>query len=361
MLRPTPFHWKKTLAALALAGLAAAQAAHAADVELLPPGLLTATTAEQTKPGQYKKAGPWRIGVSWAGMGNSWIVQLIAEMRHAAAQDKNIGEFIFTEANWQPAKQVADVEDLLTKKVDLLIIGPISQAIGAPLIEKAAKAGIPVVTLGSYGRAVPSTTEIWAGGRIFGQQGGEFLRKELGGKGNLWVFRGIAGVDEEQQRYDGLKKAIEGSNLKITNEVFGDWNYAKAKQICENLVLSGQPVDGIWFSGAEMTRACIDVFKEAGKPLVPMTGEANNGFLRVWKQAGVKTVAPIVTPGLGTAVVRASSALLEGKPLYRSYFSMPTPIARDQLDKFFRPELNDSYWMPTVLPEAKIVETYRSK
>ena len=120
-------------------------------------------------------------------------------------------------------------------------------------------------------------------------------------------------------------------------------------------------MDGIWFSGAEMTRACIDVFKEAGRPLVPMTGEANNGFLRVWKQAGVKTVAPIVTPGLGTAVVRASSALLEGKPLYRSYFSMPTPIARDQLDKFFRPELNDSYWMPTVLPEAKIVETYRSK
>lgn len=32
MLTPTPFHWKKTLAALALAGLAAAQAAHAADV-----------------------------------------------------------------------------------------------------------------------------------------------------------------------------------------------------------------------------------------------------------------------------------------------------------------------------------------
>ena len=43
---------------------------------------------------------------------------------------------------------------------------------------------------------------------------------------------------------------------------------------------SGQPVDGIWFSGADMTRACFDVFKEIGKPLVPMTGEANNGFLR---------------------------------------------------------------------------------
>jgi ribose transport system substrate-binding protein len=114
----------------------------AADVELLPNNLLTPTSKEQTKPGQFKKAGPWRVGVSFGGVGNTWIVQMIQEMRHAAAQDKNIGEFIFVEANWQAAKQVADVEDLLTKKVDVLIVGPISSAIGAPLVEKAAKTGI---------------------------------------------------------------------------------------------------------------------------------------------------------------------------------------------------------------------------
>ena len=42
----------------------------------------------------------------------------------------------------------------------------------------------------------------------------------------------------------------EGSDLTIEAEVFGDWNYAKAKQgLCENLVLSGKTVDGIWFLG----------------------------------------------------------------------------------------------------------------
>lgn len=348
---------KTTLAAMAL-GLCALTA-HASDVELLPNGLLTPTSAEQTRPGQYKKAGPWRVGVSFAGVGNSWIVQMIQEMRNEASSHKNIREFIFTEADWKPAKQVADVEDLLTKKIDVLIIGPISQAIGAPLIEKAARQGIPVVTFGAYGRTTQSATEIMAGGRVFGQQGGEFLRKELNGKGNIWAFRGVAGVDEEQLRYEGFRKAVDGSGLRITNEVFGDWSYAKGKQLCENLVLSGQPVDGIWFSGAEMTRACIDVFKEAGKPLVPMTGEANNGFLRVWKETGVRSVAPMFTPGLGAAVVRASTALLEGKPLYRSYFSMAEPITRDQLDRHFRPQLNDSYWLPSTLPESRLTELYR--
>ena len=351
----------KRLNALALAAalLAALPAARAADMELLPNGLLAATSTEQTRPGQFKKAAPWRIGVSFAGMGNSWIVQMIQEMRHEAAQHKEIREFIFTEADWKPAKQLADVEDLLNKRVDLLIIGPISQAVGAPLIEKATKMGIPVVTFGAYGRATASTTEVMAGGRWFGWQGGEFLRKTLNNKGNLWVFRGVAGVDEEQNRYDGFRKAVDGSGLKITNEVFGDWSYAKGKQLCENLVLSGQPVDGIWFSGGEMTRACLDVFKEAGKPLVPMTGEANNGFLRAWKTTGVRSVAPTMTPGIGAASVRAAVALLDGKPLYRSYFSSPPAITRDNLDKVFRPDLADTYWLPSTLPDAKLNEMFR--
>lgn len=333
--------------------------AFAADVELLPKSLLAPTTQEQTKPDEFKKPGPWRIGVSFGGVGNTWIVQMIQEMKFAASQDKNIGEFIFVEANWQAPKQVADVEDLLAKKVDAIIIGPISSAIGAPLVAKAAKTGIPVVVFGAFGKAMPSTVEIMGGGEVFGRQGGEYLRKELGGKGNLWAFRGVAGVEEEQLRYNGFRKAIEGSNLKITQEVFGDWNYAKSKQLCENLVLSGNSPDGIWFSGAEMTRACIDVFKEAGKPLVPMTGEGNNGFLRVWKTTGVKSVAPLFTPGLGAAVVRASAALLAGKPLYRSYFSSPPPATQADLDKFYRPDLSDAYWVPSTLPEATLKETFR--
>ena len=86
---------------------------------------------ELTQPNQFKKAGPWRIGVSFGGVGNTWIVQMIQEMKFAAAQRKEITEFNFVEANWQAAKQVADIEDLLTKKVDAIIIGPISAAIGA--------------------------------------------------------------------------------------------------------------------------------------------------------------------------------------------------------------------------------------
>lgn len=350
---------RRALLASAMAACSSlAVPAFGADLELLPNGLMAPTSKEQSKPDQFKKAPPWRIGVSFGGVGNTWIVQMIQEMKYEASLHKEIGEFIFVEANWQPAKQVADVEDLLTKKLDAIIIGPISSAIGAPLSDKALKQGIPVVVFGAFGKAMQSTVEVGAGGEVFGRQGGDFLRKELKGNGSVWAFRGVAGVEEETLRYEGFRKSLAGSDIKITNEVFGDWGYAKGKQLCENLVLSGNAVDGIWFSGAEMTRACLDVFKESGKALVPMTGEGNNGFLRAWKQTGVKSVAPLFTPGLGVAVVRAAVGLLEGKPVYKSYFSAPPAVQQGDLDKFYRTDLNDAYWLPSTLPEAKLKELF---
>lgn len=334
-------------------------AAQESDVELLPPEILAATSDQQVPAGTYQKDGPWTIGFSWPGTGNTWIVQTIQEINYTAAQNENITDFRFVDAGWKPAKQIADMEDLLASKIDALIVLPIADQLIKTQVDAAAKAGIPVIVFARGGVFENATVSIYGGGEPFGKAGGKYLRDRLGGEGTIWAFRGIAGVGEEIARYEGFKKSLEGSNIKIGAEVFGDWNYPKAKQLCENLVATGQPVDGIWFSGADMTRACFDVFAELGKPLVPMTGEANNGFLRAWKEAGAESVGPVFTPGLGAAMVRAAIALLEGKPLYTSYYSDPTPITSDNFDDYYREDLNDAYWFPSTLPEDVILDSFK--
>ena len=328
-------------------------------VELLPDNLLNIKSDGMTEPGKFKKDGPYRIGVSFPGVGNTWIVQMHQEAEFEAANNPLVGEFIFSEANWQPAKQVADIEDLMTRDLDALVVTPMAFQLVKKQIDAALATGIPVITFGNSKGTAGSTVEIMGGGEYFGEVGGEFLKEQLGGKGTIWAFRGVAGVEEESQRYDGFRRAIEGTDIVIGAEVYGDWNYAKAKQLCENLVLSGQPVDGIWFSGAEMTRACIDVFVSFGKPLVPMTGEGNNGFLKTWKESGVEAVSPVFTPGLGVAFVRAAVALLEGKSLHETYFSAPEPITNADIDTYYRPDLNDAFWVPSTLPEEQLQKLFK--
>jgi ribose transport system substrate-binding protein len=351
----------RTCAAALLFGAAQlwSVAAFAEEVELLPAGQLAPTSDEMTVPGKYKKDGPWTIGMSFPGLGNTWIVQMIQETKFEAAANKDIKEFLFTEAGWQTSKQVADLEDLIARKVDAIIVAPMAPPTVQKQIQAAVDAGILVVTYGSTDGLLASAVEINLGGEAFGKAGGEWLKQKLGGKGTIWVFRGIAGVVEETLRYDGLIKALAGSDIKIGAEVFGDWNYTKGKQLCENLVLSGQPVDAIWFSGADMTRACVDVFKDTGKELVPMTGEANNGFFRIWTENHLDSIAPVYVPGIGPSLVRATVALLEGKSLHKSYYSDPAPITNDTVKDFYRADLNDSYWVPSTLPEDEIVKTFK--
>jgi len=329
------------------------------NVQLLSPELLAPTTDKKTPPDKYKKPPPWTIGMVFPGVGNTWIIQMAEETKYEAAHTPEIKDFIFTEANWDPTKQVANMEDMISRKVDAIIIAPIAMPLLKKQVDAALAAGIPVINLGWSKGALPSTVEVMGGGGPFGEVGGKWLRDKLGGKGTVWAFRGVAGVQEETDRYEGFKKAIAGSDITIGAEVFGDWNYAKAKGLCENLVLSGQPVDGIWFSGAEMTRGCIDVFKETGRPLVPMTGEGNNGFLRAWKESKLDSVAAVFTPELGPAALRATVAILQGKSLYDHYFSDPAPITNANLDKYYRPDLNDAFWVPSELPEAEINKMFK--
>ncbi len=336
-----------------------AQAGVAQDTQLLDPSLISVRGTETVAPGAFEKTAPWTIGVSWPGLGNSWITQTIQEIHYETESNSNISELKFADASWQPAKQVSDMEDLLTSGIDALVVFPINPDLVKSQIEVARDRDIPVVAYTPEGTRIDGDVVFYGGGEFFGKVGGDFLVDRLDGKGTIWAFRGVAGSSDDITRYNGFSKAIAGSDITIGAEVFGDWNYAKSKQICENLVATGQPVDGIWFSGSEMTRACIDVFTEIGKPLVPMSGENNNGFLRIWKDSGLDSAGPVFTPGLGPAMIRAAVALLEGKEISVQFESDPDPITNDNFDDLYRPDLSDAFWMPSTLPEDVLMETFK--
>jgi ribose transport system substrate-binding protein len=346
-----------------LAGFLLSSAAHvcsAGDVEL-GTGLVPKAGAQKTAKNQFKRKAPWKIAISMPGAGNSWIVQMFEETKYAASKDKRISEFVVADAEWNPAKQVADLEDMLTKDVDAIIVWPVTPTALGAIVDKIAARGVAVITSGPIEGTNRQATEFTFGRDAFGRVGGEFLVKELKGKGTVWMIRGVAGVAEEEFRYQGAVSAFKGTDIKIGAEEYGDWSYAKGKKVCENLVMSGKPVDGIWFSGAEMTKGCLEVFQEFKKPLVPMTAECSNGFIRVWKESGVKSVLPIYPSPIGQSTVRAAVALLEGKQLYSDYYCDLPPITEENRDEYYRPDLSDNYWVPCELPEAKIKELYGKK
>lgn len=93
--------------------------------------------------GAFQKDGPWTIAMSHFGVNaNTWTVQTAHEAQGVADADPRIENFIMLDANFDQAKQVADIEDLIAQKPDVLIVMPVTPTSADAGIQMAIDAGM---------------------------------------------------------------------------------------------------------------------------------------------------------------------------------------------------------------------------
>src|SRR5947208_14753566 len=114
----------------------------------LAQGVETARVQETVTTARFKKAAPYRIGVAAGYLSNSWVVFCLQHIRYEASRHKEIAEVLVTDAGFNPGKQVADIEDLISKNVSLILYSPGDEKAIQPALEQAAAQGIPTVDTG---------------------------------------------------------------------------------------------------------------------------------------------------------------------------------------------------------------------
>lgn len=266
-----------------------------------------------------------------------------------------------TNAGGDAAKQVSDIQDLLAKGVDALIVAPASSSATNSVCKQALGQGIPVIVVNAEVTDKSSFVGfVGTDATAFGYTLGKWLVAKLNGKGNIIVLDGTAGNMINQQREDGLKKAIAelpdgGTNIKILATYHADWAYDKGKQSAEQALAAYPKIDGVWSQGGAMTQGAIEAFQAAGRPLVPMTGEDNNGFLKLWQKNSTKSFSSIAaSEPTWQSAVALDEALdaLAGKSILRmNYIAIPT-ITDAQLNNYVKPNYSDSYWCNSHLLKA---------
>src|SRR5512134_2562854 len=143
-------------------------------------------------------------------------------------------------------KQIADVEDLIQKKVDVIIINATHDG-AAAVLNKAAEAGIPVVTLQ---RGVPGakvTSHIGTDNVVIGREGAEWVAKALGGKGNVVGMEGIPGAASSEDRKKGSAEVWpKYPGIKIVAQQSGKYDRAVALSVMENILQAQPQIDAVF-------------------------------------------------------------------------------------------------------------------
>jgi ribose transport system substrate-binding protein len=285
---------------------------------------------------------------------------MMAELQFAADQDDRI-ELIITNADGNVAKQVADIGDLLTKDIDALLVLPVSSDGIKPAVDEIHDAGIPVIVFNNQLAGENFESMVWIDEFKFGWIGGKWLDEQLGGEGNVVILEGVPGTSTSDLRTRGAKDAFS-PGITVLAQQPADWAYDKGKAIMEDFIAAYPEIDGIYSQGGAMSLGALEALLAAGKPLVPVPSEGNNGFLKFWKEKlseGYTSIGPDEATWQSSEALRQAVACLEGESIEK-WHELPLPvITNDNLDEFVRMDCPDDLWANTQMSAEAVTELYK--
>jgi ribose transport system substrate-binding protein len=162
------------------------------------------------------------------------------------------------------AEQKRIIDDLLTKGVDGIAISPIDPENQNALINEAAKKAV-VFTQDSDAPNSDRACYIGTDNVAAGRQAGQLIREALPGGGKIMLFVGKLDVRNAQERIQGIKDALNGSNIEIIDARTDDTDQVRAKSNAADTLVKYSDIKalvGLWsYNGP----AILNAVKEAGK------------------------------------------------------------------------------------------------
>jgi ribose transport system substrate-binding protein len=316
------------------------------------------TTPPMTETAKYKKPGPYKIGFSNCSTTNAWAVLFWETAKwEAAKHPQQISNLFTTDAGDSAAKQLSDVEDLIAKGVDALIIRPCTLDAAVPGIEKAMSKNIPVIVSNRSTKAASYVTQNTTPAIDIGRNQGVWLAKQLNGKGKILSFEGPAGSGPQVERFQGAQEVLSKyKEIEILARKPTNWSRSESKTAMEDYLQSFKKIDGILSQAGMMSMGVVEALEEAGiKPTsLPITGDDYNGWMK-WiakNKSGMISTNPTYCSG---ASIVAALMILNGQPVPKRWDIPSQTYDAGTIDKVVVPGRSDE-WYPSILPASWKIE-----
>lgn len=286
-----------------------------------------------------------RIGVSIPAAEHGWTAGISWWARRAAALYPDIEWTIATAPG--PEKQTADIEDMLVKKVDGLVILATESDPITPIAKRAKEQGVFIVNV-DRGFSEP-VADIFLEGdnKAFGRTAAKFIAEKLGGKGNIIILEGVP-CTVNTDRVNGAKGVFAAHpDIKIVAQQAANWNRQKALEVTQAILARSKDIDAVWAADDDMALGVEQAISEAGlkkKPWIVGGGGMKDVVSRVKDKDATFPATVTYSPSMIAAGMHlAVSSLRDGKAKQVSEF-FPRHVLIDV--ELITPENAERFYFP---------------
>jgi inositol transport system substrate-binding protein len=209
-----------------------------------------------------------KIGVAMSQFDDTWLTYLRESMDKKAKSYPDGVQLQFEDARSDVVKQLSQVENFISQKVDAIVVNPVDTAATKKITEAAVKAGIPLVYVNRRpddlnlpkGVVTVASNDLEAG-----EMQMQYLADKMGGKGDIVILLGDLANNSTTNRTKGVKEVLaKYPNIKIEQEQTGIWLRDKGMTLVNDWLTQGRKFDAVVANNDEMAIGAAMALQQAG-------------------------------------------------------------------------------------------------
>ncbi len=247
-------------------------------------------------------------------------------------------EFVFASAADAP-KQIADIEDMVsTRNIDALVILPGDPDAMTSAIKQVKDAG-KFVTVVDRQLSITGVENLYVAGDNpgLGANAAAYFKEALPEGGNIVILRGLP-IPIDQQRFDGFMGGIEGTQIKVLDDEFANWNRDDGFKVMQDFLTRFPDIKGVWTQDDDISLGAIEAIKQAGREdeMFVVGGAGMQQILQRVKAGDKLTPIDVsYSPAMiATAIELTTSHLVSGVQVSGRYILDSTVITSENADEF---------------------------
>lgn len=270
-------------------------------------------TVADDKPGKAVT-----IGFAGPQADHGWLNAINQNAKSRAERYEDVTLEI-TEGSNDTAQQIGQIETLINKKVDVLVVLPADGKALTQVGLKAMRAGIPVVNLDRIFNS-PQAYRCWIGGDNYGMglNAGHYIGEQLKDKGDARVIE-LAGLDNlelTKQRTKGFDDALKNyPNIKKVARQAAEFTVESGQAKMAQLLQAQSNFDALWNHDDDQGVGALRAIEQAGRDDFLMVGGAGalSAFQAIKKDDGVLKATVLYPPTMAASAIDLARALGQGK------------------------------------------------
>jgi ribose transport system substrate-binding protein len=263
------------------------------------------------------------IGISNGFVGSEWRTQMIQNLQEVNAELMAEGltnELIIESADVDIQGQIQQIQNLINRGVDAIIINPNSQTGLNSIIEEAIDEGIVVIAVDQEVSA-QGAINVVIDQKEWAMISAEWLAEQLNGEGDVVLIEGFVGHPANEARMEGVEEVFANyPGINVVARDTGMWDQATGQQVMSDFLASIPNIDGVWTQDGMAEGALRAVLAADPAEWPVMVGEARAGYIQLANEVkqenpDFETIGVVNPPGVGASGLRIAVLLLQGRTL----------------------------------------------